>query len=116
MTTEWFYELVRLWKYETKLSRFESIFAFETRDDAERFITDSSAEMPDNHNPVICQVEGNSTHVADMNGLAGAIPTFVAGIESARRYWEGEQIAEEPLWEVLLEPGATVLECEEYPV
>jgi hypothetical protein len=109
---EWVLEFVRLIQFPEIPSRFQSVFAFETIESAERFLNESSATIPDDVDPVVWKVEAESKYgfKGDMNALPGEIPQFEIGVAYADRYWSGDPGSENPLWEVYLEPPVRVAE------
>lgn len=98
---EFAFELMRRAEFEDCLSRFQSVFAFETKADAIEW-----AEAECEESVSIYEVTGSDSSVAyDMEWLETT--TFPKTLDQARRYWNGDR-SDEPWLEVLLEPPVTV--------
>lgn len=111
-STELIFEFVRRAEHPARPSRFESIFACETIDDAERFRNHFSSQSA-----AIWSVEAGQSFRADMEALSMVDATPLHAALYAGRYWSGEQAKPlEPFWEVLLTPPVTVIEMIRPPV
>jgi hypothetical protein len=102
---ELLYEYVRRAEFGDRPSRFQSVFAWESLQDAQRFVAASGAAAP-----TIWRLEGTITFRADINlvTLAGSMRTTS---EAAHRYWRGAgDPTRTPHWECFLAPGALVTE------
>ena len=96
------WEFVRRAAFETRPSRYESVFCWGSRDDASRFLAAIGGPPA-----AIWEVEGDETFRADMNLLT--MGTALETSHFAHRYWRGETRANvAPLWECFLAPGAVV--------
>ena len=103
---ELLFEYVRRSHYHERPSRFESLFAWKTLEDAHWFakkFTSSKSVKP----PAIWEVEANSCFTADMSLLTLDSSLLVLSY-NAHRYWKGRP-GPTPRWEVLLEPPVTVV-------
>lgn len=101
VSCELLFELVRRDRFPWRPSRFRSVFAFGSRTIADRFVSsyvDGEA--------AVFEVAAEDGFEADMH-LVDA-ETLHGGVRNAHYYWEGTTDAEDPLWEVLLEPPVTV--------
>ena len=96
------FELVRLWKFPNKPSRFTSMFGCLTIEDAHRFKIEKC-----NNIGTIYKVATDSFFKADMHLLLTA--TIPGNIIIAERYWTGQQGAN-PFWEVLMTAPVKILE------
>jgi hypothetical protein len=111
-STELIFELVRRAEHPERPSRFESIFASETIDDAERFRNQFSSQAAS-----IWAVEADEWFRADMEALNMTDATPLHAALYASRYWKGEQAKPfEPLWEMLLVPPVRVIEMVRPPL
>jgi hypothetical protein len=96
---ELLFELVRRTEFPERPSRLESVFGWETEEDARQFV----ASRPDTGQAVIWEVEGESVFRADMELLRLFTPLVSWWL--ARRYWSGEaNLDMPPRWEHLLKP------------
>lgn len=101
VSCELLFDLVRRDRFPWRPSRFQSVFGFESRSAADRFV----AEFVDGE-ATLFEVSAGDAFAADMH-LVDA-PTLPEGVRQAHYYWEGLTDREDPLWEVLLEPPVTV--------
>lgn len=99
-----------VWEYARRThrpdapSRYQSVFAWETLTDAERFRVEYGIPQA-----VIWEVEAHEAFRADMHLLAGH--TALLASHCAVRYWNGEANFDvAPLWELLLRPPVQVLQ------
>ena len=95
-------ELVRRYEFRDPPSRYQSIFCWESLDDAKRF----ASQMTAGRAPV-WEIEGEAVNRGDMNllGMSTALATW----DRARRYWRREALASHPpLWEIAVAPVALV--------
>lgn len=100
-TTELLFELVRRERFPWRPSRFRSVFAFASREDAVRFVARYGEEPA-----TVFEVSGVPAFSADMRMVDA--PTVPGGVRRAHYYWEGLTDRDDPLWEVLVEPPVTV--------
>ena len=99
------WEFVRRAAFEQRPSRYESVFCWESRDDASRFLSAMGGPPA-----AIWEVDGNETFRADMNLLT--MGTALETSHFAHRYWRGEAKTNmAPLWECFLAPGAVVIQA-----
>lgn len=102
---EHLFEDVRQREFRRKPSRFQSLFAFESVQDAKRF--------KHNYNRLhhyiyeVEIIERAKTHKGDMHWLDCAALSFDEIEERARAYWRG-QSSEAPFWEWLIEGSVKV--------
>lgn len=81
---ELMYELIRSKFYNNRLSRLESIFAFETKEEAIMF----AKKYRSNYRYQIIELESHNYEILDMNWLTGGI-----GLDLYNKclcYWKGE--------------------------
>ncbi|CAL8480969.1 hypothetical protein [Caballeronia sp. S22] len=98
---ELIYELVRRSDFPSRPSRYASMFALETIEEAVKFRQRAQWQGR------ILEVEPTSMFRADMNQLKiGA--SGIAGLLHAKRYWEGTA-SQAPIWEYLLQGPIRVL-------
>lgn len=95
------FELVRLWKYPDKPSRFISLFGCLTMEDAQKFKREKCSDMGD-----IYKVSTDSFFKADMNLLYTA--SIPGNILLAEKYWRGQQ-GPTPFWEVLMKAPINII-------
>ncbi|WNF23168.1 hypothetical protein [Mesobacillus jeotgali] len=102
--SEWFYEYVRRAGFNQRPSRFQSVFAFETLEDLEKFKIEREIE----ESIPVFLVECDKFFRADMN-LISYNPSPLSMSCLAYNYWSGEtnedinkRFGIEPLWENLL--------------
>lgn len=98
------FELVRLWKFADKPSRFSSFFGCETLNEAKIFRDKFRAGKG-----CIYKVSANSFFKADMSLLLSG-GSIIGGYYYAERYWNGESSGE-PFWEILMSSPIKVIEC-----
>ncbi len=97
---EIFFEAVRRADFPQSPSRMQSVFGFESVDDARTFVGGFRTGVP----CAIYRVQGEVAHKANMSLLqVGALPGAVPFVH-ARSYWLGEQGSKPALWELLLTP------------
>lgn len=99
---ELIYELVRRNDFPTRPSRYASMFALETADDAIHFRSARGWQGR------LFKVESASAFRADMNQLQIGASSIVALLQ-AKKYWEGAASAA-PQWEFLLQGPIRVLQ------
>ncbi len=99
---ELIFEYVRRAHFPDKPSRFQSVFAFKTINDALAF-----QQKVDNTNSMIWEVEARNSFTADMHLLSNSCTTLYCSF-NANLYWEGKH-SEMPFWEVLLEPPVKII-------
>ena len=104
-TIELVWEMVRRSEFHERPSRMDSIFAWETLDDAKAFQARHRAHFQ----TLIYRVDGEARHRANMPLLSAFAGAGVSGIQDARAYWRGERGMAAELWEYLLAPPVTVL-------
>ena len=96
------FELVRLWKFPDRPSRFTSMFGSLTITDAEKFKSEYCGGVGD-----IYKVSTDSFFKADMKLLyTGA--SFSGNINLATKYWNGESSAD-PYFEILMNSPVTII-------
>ncbi len=95
------FELVRQIKFKDKLSRFESIFGWETIEEAIKFRLEKGKPTDK-----IYKVSTKSFVKADMNLLYTA--TIPGNIIIAEKYWNGES-SQNPCWEILMTAPVKIL-------
>lgn len=96
------FEYVRRASFRERPSRYRSIFAWASLEDAQRFA--ASTGTP---GVAVWELEGSSVFEADMNLLGLGLP--LTSSLAAWRYWSGEAKHDvPPHWEHFLEPGARV--------
>lgn len=111
VTCELLFELVRQGRFPWRPSRFRSVYGFESRSTADRFVSEY-----DDGDATVFEVSAEEGFEADMH-LVDA-ETLHDGVRNAHYYWEGITNGRDPLWEVLLQPPVTVerrlevVECE----
>lgn len=98
------FEIIRIAKYPTLPSRFQSMFAFEKLEDALNFKSLYSKE-----DCPIYIVEANKYIKRDMNLLKIGF-NISGGITLAEKYWSAQQ-SETPEWEILLELPVKIIKC-----
>ena len=96
------FELVRLWKYADRPSRFTSLFGCMTFEDALKFKIEKCNNTGD-----IYKVFADSYFQADMNLLYTA--TIPGNILIAEKYWTGQQ-GPNPFWEILMTAPVRIIE------
>jgi hypothetical protein len=102
---ELLFELVRRAEFPERPSRLESVFGWETEEDARQFV----ASRQDTGQAVIWKVEGDSVFRADMELTRLFTPLVSWWL--ARRYWSGEANPDmPPRWEHLLKPPVRLTE------
>jgi hypothetical protein len=101
------FEYVRRSHFSTMPSRFESIFAFESVENANKFIT-KFVKNPSNRG-TLWEVEGNDYVKLDMNFLSLGNSILCASY-NAHKYWRGEESGSEQTWEILLKPPVKVIQ------
>jgi hypothetical protein len=106
---ESFLEAVRRAEFPARLSRMQSLFAFESIADAKSFI----GTYRDGQACAIYRVRGGIGHRANMSLLATNTGPGAIGFALARSYWLGEQGTRPPLWELLLRPPVEFVEIVE---
>jgi hypothetical protein len=100
---ELIFEFVRRTAFPDRPSRHQSIFAWETRDDAVRF-----AQGQGLTGAVIWEIQGECSFKADMNLLH--LGTALQASFAAHSYWKGEaRKGAAPHWECFLDPDAHVV-------
>jgi hypothetical protein len=95
------FEFIRRVEFPTCPSRYQSIFACESLEDAQAFRDEHRAGA------AIWEVEGKVAFRAD-HQLLDLSGTAMDVVERARRYWRGEP-GGSPEWELLLKPPVTVV-------
>lgn len=101
-------ELVRRWRFPGRPSRFESLFACETCEDARGFRMRHG--QPYNR---ILRVSAQAHFRGDMNLLCLG-PTIASSLNLLQKYWRGEASAD-PFWEILLSAPVHILGQVETP-
>ncbi|RLC64268.1 MAG: DUF2441 domain-containing protein [Chloroflexi bacterium] len=101
-STEILFEYVRRALYPHRPSRFQSVFAFESKDQAIIF----SQKFGSGDEP-IWEVEAKESFRGDMNLLTTG-PSILVWSYFANKYWKGEP-GTDPFWEVLLVPPVHVI-------
>lgn len=96
------FEYVRRASYPARPSRFQSVFAFISVDEAKAF-RDRYGES----NSLIWELEASESFTADMSLLTAGNSILVYSY-FANKYWQGEPSAT-PFWEALLFPPVRVL-------
>jgi hypothetical protein len=96
------FEFIRRAEFCERPSRYQSIFACESIEDARSFRDASRVKA------AIWEVEGEVAFRADHN-LLHLSGTALEVVARARRYWRGEQ-GVSPLWELLLRPPVTIIQ------
>lgn len=98
------FELVRLWKFPDKPSRFTSSYGCETIEEAKLF-----RENYRGSKGFIFKISTDSYFKADMSLLmTGA--SVIASYFFAEKYWRGES-GENPFWEILIGSPVRIIEC-----
>ena len=100
---ELLFEWVRAARFPGRPSRFQSVFGFRARRDAERFVAEH-VDPP----YTVWRVRADDAFVGDMKLLD--VGDLARGLEQAERYWDGRTREERPLWEALLSPPVAVVE------
>jgi hypothetical protein len=101
--SELVFELVRRERRPSAPSRYESFFAFRTRDDAERFLT----AHPVGGGGTTFEVEGDEAFFADMGWLG--INFAGPAVWRAFNYWNQGPSSTDPLWEIFLRPPVKIV-------
>jgi hypothetical protein len=101
VSCELLFELVRRDRFAWRPSRFESVFGFERRSEARRFV-----ETFGDESAMLFEVSAADGFAADLHLVDAR--TIPQGVRQAHYYWEGTTDRDDPLWEVLLEPPVTV--------
>lgn len=99
---ELLFEYVRRSRYPKRLSRFQSVFAWETLEDAERFRSEAGSAADS-----IWEVEGADHFRTDMRLLTMGGSNLQLSW-NANQYWAGAP-SSDPTWEVLLSPPVRVV-------
>ena len=97
---------VRRASFPDRPSRYQSVFGWESEEDAGRFNVQYASD-----NGAICELDCDEAVRADMTLLCGNMSALVSSY-FAHLYWEGKANPDEkvePLWEVLLRPPVRVL-------
>lgn len=103
---ELLFEYVRRSQFSFRPSRFQSLFAFGTLEDAEAFKNHPKYGKP---NSLIWKVEADNAFKADMN-LLHLRGSLLRASYNAHRYWSGlPNVEEPPWWEYLLIPPIKVI-------
>lgn len=98
------FEIIRRANYPSLPSRLQSIFAFETLEEALKFKSQySQVDCP------IYIVEANKCIKRDMSLLKLGF-NISGGITLAEKYWSAQQ-SENPEWEILLELPVKIISC-----
>lgn len=97
------FEYVRRAHYQNKPSRFQSVFAFESIEQALTF--KQKFGTPDS---LIWEVESKESFKADMNLLTIGNNSILVYSYFAHLYWQG-QTRENPFWEHLLVPPVRII-------
>lgn len=99
-------ELFRRSFFESKPSRYQSIFAWDNLEDAQSFMNMLLPDFPD---CVIYEVSTSSEniHRGDMSILSNNKTNLVYA-DTLRLYWSGTTFTDKPLWEFLLPLPVTV--------
>jgi hypothetical protein len=110
---ELLFEYVRRAHFPERPSRFESVFAFDTLSNAQRFRDEFGT--PD---AVIWEIQAERMFRADMNYLRFVDHSTLRDSYYAHRYWSGESstpdFGQPPSWEILLEtPAETIKRVDE---
>ena len=96
-------EYVRRASFPEKPSRYQSLFCWSSREDADRFLSGTGGS-----GAALWEVEGESQFRADMNLLV--LGTALSSSLLTNRYWRGEPREDKPPhWEDFIGPGAQVL-------
>lgn len=100
---EWFFELERLAEFSDCHSRFQSFFAWESREQI--------SDLPQNQGqePQVVTVQCEDYTRRDMSLVE--FESFSQGVANARRYWQGES-SDDPVWEIVMEPPVNVIETD----
>lgn len=101
VSCELLFELVRRDRFQWRPSRFQTVYGFDSRSTASRFVTEYADGAA-----TVFEVSAADGFRADMH-LVDA-ETIHGGVRKAHYYWEGTTDRADPLWEVLLEPPVTV--------
>lgn len=97
------FEYVRRSNYRACPSRFQSIFGFDSIEQANQFRNKYGKP-----NDLIWEIESNNAFKADMNLLTLGTSLLVLSY-NAHRYWQGIQ-SDDPFWEYLLIPPIKVVQ------
>jgi len=96
------FELVRRISFPERPSRFESLFGWQTLEEAQNF-----KEKLGEPNNKIYKVSTSSFFKADMNLLYA--PTIAGTILLAEKYWQGNA-GQNPCWEILMSAPIKIIE------
>ncbi|OZF01322.1 hypothetical protein CH299_11870 [Rhodococcus sp. 14-2686-1-2] len=96
LAVENFWELYRRATFPALPSRFHSLFAFTSINDARRFAKDAGGA------PILelCVPAGAVIHRGDMDWLKAG--NFAFMLDCADRYWTGQPMTATPVWEALI--------------
>lgn len=99
-------ELVRMYEFPERPSRYQCVFGSETLAEAEAF---RAQYRPPAKFPQACiwEVECAQFFRADMKMVPSA--PFARGVIAARHYWNGETTEQVPVWEVLMRPPVQII-------
>lgn len=100
---EIFFEFVRRADFPNKPSRFQSLFASETYEEAKFF-----KENYGNNESKIWKIKAKQFHKGDMSLLTNDCAILVYSYY-AQLYWSGEQGPFTPVWEILVKPPVEIL-------
>jgi hypothetical protein len=104
------FELMRRAEFNARPpSRFASVFAFATVDEARSFRARYPGPLPDGASAPIWGVDGDAVLRANM-GLLDQHSTVLMAMVNASAYWAGEVGYAPELWELLLRPPVTIAE------
>lgn len=96
-------EVRRRSEYPGKPSRFQSVFAVESEEVAQKWVTRWGGIA------AVYEVKGEVRHRADVR-LLDSIPSVHGLIERADRYWQGVPLDNDPAeWELLLVPPVRLI-------
>lgn len=99
-TLEQILELIRIYEFSDKVSRFQAFFVFEKLEDAQKF---SEGKYP------IYEVQWDhkNYHIGDMKLLKG--DTLINSINFIREYWDGSFFNDNSIKEILVKPPVKIL-------
>ena len=98
------FEYIRKWKFSDKKSRFQSVFACQSLEDAKKII-----EGPFRGAGQIYEVECKEYSLADMNLLFMG-SSYVGNLIFAEKYWNNER-SHNPFVEVLMHSPVTIIDA-----
>lgn len=112
INAEWFLEYERRLFHKDKPSRFQSILAFDSIEDVDRFVSEYNIQ----ERKIIYELECKEFFKADMKLLGNQSSPLVQSFMS-NAYWSGKALNEiddqfstiDPLWEYLLVPPVRII-------